>query len=202
MICRSAIKKQLLIKKTYNNTKNLHINAVNAGRCPGRSIQINRFKWVNLLLREGFILEIYRRYKQIIFYLVFGALTTLVNIITYFICTKLLGMEYLVSSFIAWLFAVIFAYITNKVYVFNSTGSKNIVWEFLAFVGCRLFSGSLDLSMMYIMVDLLYINDLVAKVIANVVVIVLNYIFGKLLFLRMRTRAIEENESIWKKYLS
>ncbi|MFZ3130279.1 MAG: GtrA family protein [Desulfosporosinus sp.] len=153
-------------------------------------------------MREGFILEIYRRYKQIIFYLVFGALTTLVNIITYFICTKLLGMEYLVSSFIAWLFAVIFAYITNKVYVFNSIGSKSIVWEFFAFVGCRLFSGSLDLSMMYIMVDLLYINDLVAKVIANVVVIVLNYIFGKLLFLKMRTRVIEENESIWKKYLS
>lgn len=123
----------------------------------------------------------YQRYKTIILYLAFGCLTTLVNIITYFILTKLLGVQYIASNAAAWIVSVLFAYVTNRTFVFasNAQGLLFIAGECSAFIGCRLFSGLVDTSIMYVMIDLLQCNDLLIKIIANISVIILNYGFSK-----------------------
>ena len=127
------------------------------------------------------MLKKYQKYKTVILYLVFGALTTLVNIIAYFSLTKLGGIQYLAGNVVAWIVSVLFAYVTNRLFVFASKGQGLvfIIKESLTFVGCRLFSGLVDTITMYVMIDFLHYNDLLVKIIANVVVIVLNYGLSK-----------------------
>jgi len=124
--------------------------------------------------------KLYQKYKEKINYLFFGGCTTLVNILTYYICTRLLFLDVNVSIVISWITSVIFAYITNKLFVFNAKNT-NIIKEFLSFIIVRLISLGVDYLIMYLLYDLLSWNDLVVKIIANIVVIVLNYIFSKLL---------------------
>jgi putative flippase GtrA len=123
------------------------------------------------------MLKIYQKYKKIILYLAFGSLTTLVNIIAYFSLHKLGGIQYLASNVMAWIVSVLFAYVTNRLFVFANKGQGLIfiIRECSTFIGCRLFSGLVDTTAMYLMIDLLHYNDLLVKIIANVVVIVLNY---------------------------
>lgn len=127
--------------------------------------------------KEVKMLNQYLKYKREILYLVYGALTTMVNISAYLGLTQVAGMEYLSSNVIAWITSVIFAYITNRLYVFNSSGRGpyRIIKEFCAFTGCRLFSGLVDTTTMYLMIDLLKFNDLPVKIFANFLVIILNY---------------------------
>ncbi len=121
------------------------------------------------------------KYKEIILYLIFGVLTTAVNYIIYFVFSNILCVHYLMSNIIAWILSVIFAYITNRIYVFNSKSKgKNKINEFITFVGARVFSGIMETVIMYVGVDLLNINDLIIKLTANILVIILNYIFSKL----------------------
>ncbi len=127
------------------------------------------------------MLKTYQKYRTVILYLAFGGLTTLVNIITYFSLNKLWGIQYLASNVMAWFVSVLFAYITNRVFVFASKGQGLIfiINECSTFIGCRLFSGLVDTTTMYVMIDLLHYNDLLVKVIANVIVIILNYGLSK-----------------------
>jgi putative flippase GtrA len=122
-----------------------------------------------------------QKYKTVILYLAFGGLTTLVNIIAYFSLNKLGGIPYLASNLIAWIVSVLFAYETNRLFVFASKGKGLIfvVRECSTFIGCRLFSGLADTTTMYVMIHLLHFNDLLVKVIANTLVIILNYGFSK-----------------------
>jgi putative flippase GtrA len=110
-----------------------------------------------------------------------GALTTLVNIIAYFSLNELGGIQYLASNVMAWSISVLFAYVTNRIFVFTSQGKGlvSIIRECLKFIGCRLFSGLVDTTTMYMMIDLLHFNDLLVKVIANIIVIILNYGLSK-----------------------
>ena len=114
--------------------------------------------------------ELFIKYKEVIMYLIFGVLTTLVNIITHYI-----------SNIIAWIISVTFAFITNKLYVFESKTNDKILKEIISFYSLRLFSLGIDIFTMYIMVSILSIDDLIAKVVANVIVIVINYITSKLI---------------------
>lgn len=123
--------------------------------------------------------ELFNKYKEIIMYLVFGVLTTLVNIIVYFISAEILNINYLVSNGVAWFLSVLFAYITNRKYVFDSTNS-NIFKEMVSFFGSRLATGLLDMGLMWIFVETSLMNDVIAKVVVNVIVIILNYILSKL----------------------
>ena len=132
-----------------------------------------------------FCKKYYIKYKEIINYLFFGVLTTLVNFITYIVFSKIFKIDETVSNAIAWLVSVIFAYITNKIFVFNST-DKKIIKEMIKFVGCRAFSGILDIVLFFIFVKLLKINDIIAKVVISVIVVILNYIFSKLWIFKKR----------------
>jgi len=128
-------------------------------------------------------LKLYNTYKMPILYIFFGGLTTLINIMIYFISYNLIKIGNVPSTIIAWIISVIFAFVTNKLYVFESH-SKSISYELSAFFACRLGTGLLDVAIMYISVDILTLNALIMKIISNLLVIILNYIFSKIIIFR------------------
>lgn len=119
--------------------------------------------------------------KEIINYLVFGILTTLVNIISYWLFTTIFNVDYRISTTIAWFISVVFAFITNKIFVFNSKGLdvKTILSEFMSFLFFRILSYIIDLGMMIVLVEWIKMNDLVAKILANIIVVIVNYVASK-----------------------
>ena len=90
--------------------------------------------------------SLYKKYKEIIMYLIFGILTTVVNIVVYFIASNVLNINYLISNATAWFLSVLFAYVTNKLYVFESS-SKEFIKEIVAFFSSRLATGILILNL-------------------------------------------------------
>lgn len=151
--------------------------------------------------------------REIITYIIFGVLTTAVNLVTFYIFKKIFisigwegvfnkllgsagwdkalellgsGTDYLDATVIAWTVAVIFAFVTNKLIVFESKSWKPAVAgkEFVGFIGARLFSLLVELVFMFVMVTLLKWNDFVAKFIVQVIVVILNYVFSKLLIFK------------------
>lgn len=131
------------------------------------------------------LINLYNQYKMPILYIFFGGLTTLVNIITYFICYHILTLSNVFSTIIAWILSVIFAFITNKFYVFESK-KNNVLYEISTFFGCRFGTGILDTGVMYLTVDILKWNALLMKIISNVIVIVLNYILSKVIIFKKK----------------
>ena len=121
------------------------------------------------------------RYKEILIYLFFGCLTTAVNYLIYFPCYNWLHLSAAVSNAVAWAVAVLFAYLTNKPFVFRSNNwSWEVVMpELLKFVGCRFGSGLMETLAMWLFVDLLAWNGNWMKIILSVLVVVLNYVFSK-----------------------
>ena len=120
------------------------------------------------------------KYKELITYGIFGVATTVVNFVTFKLASMVLGEElYLLSNVIAWVTCVIFAYITNKLWVFESkrTGSK-IIKECIIFFSCRMLTGIFDLLIMYYAVDVFEFDAYLWKLISNIAVIVLNYLAG------------------------
>ena len=132
------------------------------------------------------IYALLKKYKDVIPYLVFGVLTTVVNIVVYCIMAHPIGLDVIPSTVAAWIASVIFAYVTNRTWVFHSTAKSfgDIIREIISFVGCRLATGVLDWGCMFLFVDILQFNDLLIKCGANVLVIVLNYVASKLLIFR------------------
>ena len=124
------------------------------------------------------LLNLYKKYKEIINYLIFGGLTTLISIVTYAIFTKVFHIDYLISNILSWIIAVLFAYVTNKIFVFESKSKKNIK-EITSFFFFRVVSLIMEMIILYVFVDMLHIDDLVTKIIAQVIVIVSNYVFSK-----------------------
>ena len=98
----------------------------------------------------------------------------------YFLFENVLGVNYLISNVIAWFFSVLFAYITNRIWVFESK-SPDILKEMSLFFGGRIFSGVIDTALMYLFIDVMTIGDDISKIIVQVIVIILNYIFSKLI---------------------
>lgn len=134
----------------------------------------------------GLCMCLYVKYKEVILYSVFGGLTTLVNIVSYAVFARILNMDTVTGTSVAWLISVIFAYITNKIFVFESKTNTFalLVKECVSFFGCRLATGVMDVAIMYLSVDLLHFNDIVMKIVSNVFVVILNYIFSKLFIFR------------------
>ena len=124
---------------------------------------------------------LYDKYKDLIPYFIFGVLTTVVNYVAYWLFAHPLDCGTLFSNAAAWVLAVLFAYVTNRRWVFHSTasGAKEIGREFAAFVAARLGTGLMDMAFMYVFVDLIGWNDMIIKLVSNVFVVVLNYILSK-----------------------
>ena len=132
--------------------------------------------------------KLFNKYKEIIMYGIMGVLTTIVNIIVFAICEKIIGINALVSNVIAWIGSVIFAYITNKLFVFESKSFKKeiLIKEIISFTSARIFSLLLEEVIIYVMIDIMNINSLIVKVFSNIVVIVVNYIFSKLVIFKKK----------------
>ena len=124
--------------------------------------------------------------QSVILYLIFGVLKTLVNILAYWLAAHVLGLGVTASVIIAWILAVLFAYFTNRKWVFisNANNSREILRELGAFFACRIFTGVLDILLMYIFVTLLNFNDLLIKALSNIAVIILNYLGSKFLIFK------------------
>lgn len=129
------------------------------------------------------ILDLYKKYEEIINYLIFGVLTTIISISTYALFTNILLLDIFISNIISWILSVLFAFITNKLFVFKSKNeffSKNFI-ECIKFYSSRLFSLGAESLILFIGVSLMKIDDMFIKIVAQFVVIVLNYILSKLL---------------------
>ncbi|HBE9727262.1 TPA: GtrA family protein [Clostridioides difficile] len=129
---------------------------------------------------------ILKKHRETILYLFFGAFTTLVNIVSYLFFTRVILFNFMVANALAWILAVLFAYVTNKFFVFESKRIEIefLFKEFLSFVSFRLLSGVVEMLIMYVMIDLLFVNDVIVKVFTNIVVIVLNYLFSKMIIFK------------------
>ena len=129
-------------------------------------------------------MELYKKYKEIINYLIVGVLTTMVSLGTYYISVITFlnpnnPLQLQIANVISWIAAVSFAYVTNRKFVFESRNS-NILKELATFVGARVATLLMDMFCMFLMVTCLGINDKIAKIIVQVIVTVANYIFSKL----------------------
>ncbi len=144
--------------------------------------------------------------KEIVTYVFFGVMTTVVNLITFYMFKQIFvsigwegvfntiipegsslhrlfigGTDYLDANFIAWVVGVVFAFVTNKLWVFDSKSWAPSVAgkEFTGFMGARIFSFVVETISLFVLVTLLSVNDFVAKIIVGIVVVILNYIFSK-----------------------
>jgi len=134
--------------------------------------------------------NIYLKYKEIINYLFFGGLTTLVNFVIYFIASRLLHIDPVISNAAAWLLAVLFAYVTNKLFVFESKrdNKKDNAKEIGLFFLFRIISGLLcDQGTFALMIKVFHINDIISKIVTQIMVIVVNYVFSKFIIFRKKT---------------
>lgn len=118
--------------------------------------------------------------KEVVMYVIFGVLTTAVNFVTYLLFARVFNIHYLISNVLAWFLSVLFAYITNKIWVFESK-NPNILKEMSLFFGGRIFSGVVDTALMYLLIDVLVVSDVISKIIIQVIVVILNYVISKLI---------------------
>ena len=128
------------------------------------------------------------KYWNILSYLVFGVMTTVVNYAVYLPIYNLLGLSAAVSNVIAWVAAVAFAFLTNKPFVFKSHdwSAKTVIPELTKFVSCRIASGAMETVILLLTVDLLGWNGNIWKLITQVLVVILNYVTSKLVVFRKK----------------
>lgn len=132
--------------------------------------------------------KLLKKYEDILTYLFFGVLTTAVNYLVYLPCYNLLHLSAAVSNAVAWAFAVAFAYLTNKPFVFKSHdwSAKTVVPELTKFVMTRVGSGAAETVFIFLTVDVMDWNGNVMKLITSVLVVILNYVGSKLLVFRKK----------------
>ena len=142
-------------------------------------------KIINLLDKKG--------YLEIFTYVFFGGMTTVVNIVVYFICRELFHSEFILSNTISWIVSVIFAFVTNKLWVFHSktSSSVGVFVEFIKFIFYRLLSFGMDMGAMFIFLKWLNFSDFIAKLFTQFLVIVANYFFSKLFIFKNVNAHIE-----------
>ena len=131
------------------------------------------------------IKELYQKYKEIINYLIFGVLTTVFSLVTYYICVYTFinpeeAVQLQIANVISWFFGVTFAYITNRKFVFESN-EQNKIKEASKFVTSRIATLLMDMAIMFIGVTLLKFNDKIIKIVSQVVVIIANYLLSKII---------------------
>jgi putative flippase GtrA len=137
----------------------------------------------------NFIKKLFFKYKDIILYLIFGVLTTIVSIVSYYIFYDIYNLSNVTSNIISWFLSVGFAFFTNKLFVFESKKwNKNAIKEAFNFGLCRLGSGLLELAIMYVCVDLLLFNGTIMKAITSFLIIVINYIASKLIIFKKKDK--------------
>lgn len=139
---------------------------------------------------KDMILKIYKKYRELIVYVIVGGVTTLVDFGIYALMTDILFLDIVPANTIAWAAAVIFAFGANKTAVFGDRrkGIMTVALQFVSFAGMRTASGGLSTFALWVFVELYGYDDMIVKAVVAVAVIVLNYIFSKL-FIFKREKA-------------
>ena len=141
------------------------------------------------------IKELYRKYEEIIVYLIVGVLNTIVSWAAFFICAyTILDAQVVwqntILNTISWIVGVVFGYFMNRKFVFKSK-EPNIWKEFLQFAGGRVSTGVLDVVMMILMVNLLHINEAFSKIFVSVLVMIGNYFISKLFVFKDKSKEVK-----------
>ncbi|MBQ7170344.1 MAG: GtrA family protein [Synergistaceae bacterium] len=125
-------------------------------------------------------------FRQLILYGIFGVLSTLIDILMYWAVSRAFGLSIVASTVTAWFTAVLFAYWSNRKYVFRSRNNSvaAMFFEALYFFMCRIATGLLDVVIMYVFADLFGLNDVIVKTVSNIIVIILNFVASKLFIFR------------------
>lgn len=134
------------------------------------------------------------KYKEIIMYIIFGGLTTLVNWVTYTLLVHYTNAGITISNAVAWIVSVIFAFITNKLWVFESksTKPKMLIKEFISFIASRALTGVMEIICVPLLVKIgldqtiFRIEGAWSKLIVSVAVVILNYVFSKLIVFKKK----------------
>lgn len=140
--------------------------------------------------------NLYKKNKEIINYIIIGALTTIVSLIVYYGLTLTIlnpdnAIELQVANVLSWVVAVTFAYFTNRKFVFL-VKEKISAKEVFSFYLSRVITLLIDMLLMYIFVTVLKFNDRIIKVVVQIIVIILNYIFSKFFVFKKKNK---ENNS-------
>lgn len=132
-------------------------------------------------------------YWEVFIYLFFGGLATVVNIVSFAIASRMFDLSMPVSNTISWICSVLFAFVTNKLWVFHSKSPSfgHLAVEFGKFIFYRLVSYGLDMGSMILLINVLHSNDFVAKIITQILVVIANYAFSKL-FIFKETEILAE----------
>ena len=138
----------------------------------------NMVKLIENYIEDSNNISFYNRYREVIAYLFFGMLTTLINIFAFYILRKL-NIGIYISNVIAWIVSVLFAFVTNKLFVFESK-NNNMIKEMIEFYFFRILSLVFDMGLMFLLIEIININDMISKIITNIFVIIINYLFSKL----------------------
>lgn len=130
--------------------------------------------------------RLFQQHREVLLYLFFGGLTFIVSIASYALCERLLGMDALVANVVSWVLAVLFAFYTNRKWVFDgqSDGAKGLAAQMASFFGGRMFTLVVEELILLVFVTRLGLDSVAVKVVAQVVVIVLNYFISKFLVFR------------------
>lgn len=128
------------------------------------------------------IVKIYRKNEEAISYLFWGFATFVLSMVLFYLLANTMGIYEQIANVLSWIICVIFAYLTNRTFVFKSKvmGLKNIFSEFKDFVAARVLTLVMENAILFVMIDLMTINNMIAKIVGQVVVIVSNYILSKL----------------------
>lgn len=129
------------------------------------------------------MINLLKKYKEIIMYLIIGGFTTLINVISFILLCNILKLDWSISNIISWIISVLFAYITNRSFVFKSK-TKKVVKEIISFFVFRILSLLIDMLLMYLLIQILFINNTIAKLVVQVIVIILNYFFSKFIIFK------------------
>jgi putative flippase GtrA len=124
----------------------------------------------------------YKKHEEGINYLIFGFLAFVLNYILYFIFADTIAMHYMAATVLSWVLTVVFAYWTNRTFVFKSKNKEavSVVREFASFIGARVATEVLEIALMYVLVDICSINDKISKLVCQAIVILANYVLSKI----------------------
>ncbi|KRL56453.1 GtrA family protein [Furfurilactobacillus rossiae] len=127
------------------------------------------------------LVKLFKKYQSQIAYLFFGGVTTIINLATFAVANYWWHWNYQVATVLAWIIAVLVAYITNKLWVFSSkaTGAVAIIKEMISFFGFRILTLFFEMIIMFVGITVLHGNAMLVKVIDQIIVVVSNYFFSK-----------------------
>lgn len=192
---------------SVNNTQNNHDNSQTPSKINTEKNNLNLFQKIVDRVEKFFLMIFtkiglkkfvnwYIAHQEGMRYLVFGALSTVINIITFALFSKILKgsnsftdeLVITISNVIAWVVAVLFAYITNKLSVFCSKTDnlKELIKEIIYFFGARIFTLLLETIFLNIFINKLHFNEIAMKVFSNIMVIIVNFIFSKLFIFKKK----------------